>query len=183
MYNSECGPWNTLLTSKWFEYEKTNFFEHNFMLFHQSYICNIGIGTGYWDRYLSNKMPKNSTLVSIDFNYECFKQLELSLINEKNPNIIKIINEDLIKYVAENKFDIITMIGSTVIESGLYKEILNKALSSLSIGGSLFYNFLNKKEEKDNLFNVIDQSVFLVEKYEVLENYGRKLIFAKITLK
>jgi len=182
-YNSECGPWNTSLTSKWLEYEITRFFEENFLLLNKSIICNIGIGAGYWDRYLSYKMPSNCTLVSIDVDYECCKQLKLSLINEKNPNAIQIINEDVLKYDTENKFNIITMIGSTVIESKKHKEILNKVLSLLSIGGSLFYNSTNIKEEKECLFSLIDQNLFSIEKYVVLENYGKKIILAKITLK
>jgi len=136
MYDSQCGPWNVSLTSKWFEYEITKFFEENFILSDQLYISNIGIGAGYWDRYLSYKMPKSCKLVSIDISYSCCKQLKLCLINENNPNIIEIINEDVMKYDNEYKFDIITMIGSTRIESGSYKEIINKALSMLTDRGS-----------------------------------------------
>lgn len=105
MYNSECGPWNVSLTSKWLEYEITKFFEENFNLSNQIYISNVGIGAGYWDRYLSYKMPKGCTLVSIDVDIECCKQLKLSLINEENPNNIVIINEDVMKYDNLYKFD------------------------------------------------------------------------------
>ena len=180
MYNSDCGPWNLSLTSKWIEYEITKFFEENFNISEESVIANIGIGAGYWDRYLSYKMPKSSVLVSIDKDYECCKQLKLSLINEENPNKVEIINEDVILLNSSYKFDLITMIGSTVTESGLYIDIINKALNMLKDRGALFYNSINIRETKDKLMNAIDQDIYGIEKYEVLENYGKKLSFVKI---
>ena len=93
MYNSECGPGNISLTSKWLEYEITKFFEENFNFDNCSKICNIGIGAGFWDRYLSYKMTKDCLLVSIDKDYEYCKQLELCLINEENQIKLKYNND------------------------------------------------------------------------------------------
>lgn len=183
MYNSECGPWNVSLASKWLEYEITKFFEENFKLLNQKYILNIGIGAGYWDRFLTYNMPKRCTLVSIDKDIDCCKQLNLCLINEENPNSIEIINDDVMNYNNLNKFDIITMIGSTRCESGLYKEIINKVLSMLMVGGSLFYSSIDKNENKSDLLIAIDQHKYLIDKYEIIENCNIKLILAKITLK
>ena len=183
MYNSECGPWNLSLTSKWLEYEITKFFEDNFKLDNFVTISNIGIGSGFWDRYLSYKMPQNCLLVSIDKDYECCKQLKLSLINEGNPNKLEIINDDVISLNSKYEFDLITMIGSTVGESGLYKTIIIKAMSMLRSGGCLFYSSLNFNETKDDLNKAIDQNKYFIKNYEVLENYSRKLILSKITKK
>mgnify|MGYP000885917729 CR=1 FL=1 len=180
MYNSECGPWNISLTSKWLEYEITKFFEENFNLDNCSKICNIGIGAGFWDRYLSYKMTKDCLLVSIDKDYECCKQLELCLINEENPNKVEIINNDIMGFGNTYKFDLITIIGSTIVESGIYKEIINKILSMLKEGGSLFYNSLDIKETKEDLLNIIDENRYVVKRYDTIENYGRKIIHAKI---
>ena len=51
------------------------------------------------------------------------------MIIKENPNNILIVNEDIMKYECPFNFHIITMIGSTRLESGLYEEIINKAFS------------------------------------------------------
>ena len=56
--------------------------------------------------------------------YETFK---LCLENEQNNRNIEIINKDIFEYNPHDKFNIVTMVGSTVQEIGYYKEIFNKA--------------------------------------------------------
>lgn len=43
------------------------FLEENFVIRKNDHILNIGIGAGYWDRYLSYKVPDGS-LTSIDID-------------------------------------------------------------------------------------------------------------------
>lgn len=92
----DAGPWNLGVKSKYLEFMLTKFFEENFDIKQGYDICNIGIGAGYWDRYLSYKLI-DGTLTSIDIDEECCHQLKEGLINECNPNTVKIINSDVTK--------------------------------------------------------------------------------------
>ena len=66
-YDAEAGPWNLSLENKYLEYMFAKFFEENFEVGNNANICNIGIGAGYWDRYLSYQLD-GGTLTSIDID-------------------------------------------------------------------------------------------------------------------
>ncbi len=88
MYGPEAGPWNLSVRNKYLEYRFVDFFEKNFTVDENTNICNIGIGAGEWDLYLSYKL-KGGSLTSIDILESCCKQLEQRLICEGNPNEVK----------------------------------------------------------------------------------------------
>lgn len=90
-------------------------------------------------------------LVSIDIDPDITETFRLCLENEQNKRKIEIINKDIFKYKPTIKFEIITMLGSTVQEIGFYKEIFHKAVSMLSDNGELFYSCVTKEETKTNL--------------------------------
>lgn len=159
-YDAEAGPWNLSVENKYLEYMFTRFFEENFPVNKDTNICNIGIGTGYWDRYLSYKL-KGGSLTSIDIDELACRQLQECLVNEKNPNKVKIICSDIMKIDSFSKqFDIITMVGSTRMESGLYNEIIAKVFSMLKNGGSLYYQSIDPKEKKTILFHCVKKMEF-----------------------
>ena len=137
-YDAEAGPWNLSLQNKYLEFAITRFFEENFPIPRGAALCNIGIGAGYWDRYLSYRLD-GGTLTSIDIQEICCRQLEECLVNERNPNPVQVICSDvmLLSDLADS-FDIVTMVGSARLESGLREDILDKAVSFLKSGGSLY---------------------------------------------
>ena len=179
-YGPEAGPWNLSLTNKYLEYMITKFFEENFVIQEKAKVCNIGIGAGYWDRYLSYKLNGGS-LTSIDIDEECCRQLRECLENEKNTNPVEIIQSDvtLIDY-KDCCFDIITMIGSTRIESGLYEQIIVKAFDMLKAGGSLYYQTLDRNETKEDFEQVCFENNVSVEIYWVDEEYGYRAQYWKV---
>lgn len=181
--NEECGKWNTSLKSKWYDYKITEYFEENFALEKALTICNIGIGPGHWDRYLSYHMNVKCRLVSIDIDSDITETFRLCLENEQNNRNIEIINKDIFEYNPKEKFDIITMIGSTVQEIGFYNEIFKKATSMLNDNGELYYSCVNKEETKEKLFDVLSDSEYIVTNYQKLEKYGLVLIVCKIVKK
>lgn len=179
-YGPEAGPWNLSLTNKYLEYMITKFFEENFVLKKEAQICNIGIGSGYWDRYLLYKLNGGS-LTSIDIDEECCRQLKACLINEKNTGPINIIQSD-VTMLQDNdaSFDIITMIGSTRKESGLYEQIIIKAFKMLAKGGSFYYQTLDKKEMMSDFLEVCNSYKMTVENYLLDESYGYKAQYWKV---
>ena len=146
-------------------------------------ICNIGIGVGGWDRYLSYKL-KGGSLTSIDIDGECCKLLGLKLENEKNPNKVKIINSDvLLTEGLENSFEIVTTVGSTRLESGLFESILKKAISFVKPGGYLYYQTLDKNEEKEFFEEICRSENCTIENYLLDTSYGFKAQYFKVRKK
>lgn len=178
--NEECGKWNTSLKAKWYDYKITEYFEENFNFKESKTICNIGIGPGHWDRYLSYHMNDECNLISIDRDSDITETFRLCLENEQNKRNIEIVNSNIFDYIPSHKFDIITMIGSTVKEIGLYKETFKKAISILNDNGELFYSSVTKEETKDLLLSAINDTGHVVNNYQRLEKYGKVLILAKI---
>jgi len=178
--NEYCGPWNTSLQSKWYDYEIAKYFEEHFQIEKSLNVCNVGIGTGYWDRYLSFRMNKEAKLVSVDIDSDITETFRLCLINEQNKRNIEIVNEDILKYNSTEKFDIITIIGSTVKEIGKYEETLKKIISMIKKDGSIFYSSVDKSETKENIETVLKYTNFKLTEYIRLEEYGICLIHSKI---
>lgn len=179
-YGPEAGPWNLSLTNKYLEYMITKFFEENFEVDNRTQICNIGIGAGYWDRYLSYIINEGS-LTSIDIDEVCCKQLSQGLENEQNPNSVRIICSDVMKVNGiDGKFDIVTMIGSSRLESGLYDEIISKAISLLKPNGRLYYQSLDKQESKAMFEQLCEKVGVTIEQYFSDEKYGVKAQYWKV---
>ena len=147
-WGGEAGEWNTSLENKYLEYMFARFFEENFTVEKTDSILNIGIGAGYWDRYLSYKVPKGR-LTSIDIDREICDCFTACLENEHNPNPITVICGDAITYDFQQKYDIITMVGSAAAESGVAADIIKKAISLLKENGALFLQVLHKEEGFD----------------------------------
>ena len=178
--NEECGKWNTSLKAKWYDYRITEYFEENFNLKNAKSICNIGIGPGHFDRYLSYHMNDECKLISIDIDSDITETFRLCLENEKNNRNIEIVNKDIFAYNPKTKFDIITMIGSTVKEIGSYTETFKKVTSIINDYGELFYSCVSKDETKEQLMEALNNTGFVISDYLKLEKYGLVLIVSKI---
>ena len=155
MYAPEAGPWNLSVENKYLEYRFRDFFETHFDVPKNAQICNIGIGAGEWDIYLSYKLP-NGALTSIDKLEVCCHQLEERLICEGNPNKVTIVCADAMTLDLKEHFDILTMVGTTAIESGDDMALLAKASEFVKNEGALYYQSLNEIEN----CNVVIQTAF-----------------------
>ena len=179
-YDSEAGPWNLSVKNKYLEYMFAKFFEENFPVEKNMCICNVGIGAGYWDRYLSYKL-KDGSLTSIDINALSCRQLKECLVNENNPNKVKIINSDVILINdLDDSFDIVTMVGSSRLESGLYEPILKKVFSFVKQGGSLYYQSLDRKETKEEFEALCKANNMKIVNYLQDDNYGFNAQYWKV---
>lgn len=181
--NEECGKWNTSLKSKWYDYKITEYFEENFNLKGAKFICNIGIGPGHWDRYLSYHMNEECRLISIDIDTDITETFRLCLENEQNNRNIEIINKDIFEYNPKDKFDIITMVGSTVHEIGYYNEIFKKTTALLNDNGELYYSSVTKEETKEQLIDALNNTGYIIADYQRLEKYSLVLIVCRIAKK
>ncbi len=146
MYSPEAGPWNLSVENKYLEYKFAQFFETHFAVSGNGNICNIGIGAGEWDIYLSYKLVSGS-LTSIDKDAVCCKQLEQRLLCEGNPHTVNVICSDAMTLDFSEQFDIVTMVGSTVMEGGTGLALLEKAMGFVKSGGAIYYQSLDEKED------------------------------------
>lgn len=180
-YGKEAGPWNLSVENKYLEYMFARFFEENFAVTEETCICNIGIGAGYWDRYLSYKL-KGGALTSIDIDETACRQLGECLLNEKNPNKVTIIHSDVLSvHGLDHQFNIVTMVGSTRMESGLYESVMEKAFSFLKDGGSLFYQTLDRAETKEATVALCGKNNITIDCYLLDAAYGFKAQYWKLT--
>ena len=178
-YDSEAGPWNLSVENKYLEYMFAKFFEENFEVKPDMKVCNIGIGAGYWDRYLSYMLPEGE-LTSIDIDEYCCRQLKECLLNERNPNRINIIHSDVMCVEGKDEtFDIVTMVGSARLESGLFQEILEKAFRMLKPGGRMYYQSLDEEERKEDVLAVCEGKM-QAEAYLLDETYGFRAQYWKL---
>lgn len=155
MYAPEAGPWNLSVENKYLEYKFRDFFEKHFAIPKNAHICNIGIGAGEWDIYLSYKLSEGS-LTSIDMLEVCCRQLEERLICEGNPTKVTVICSDAMTLNFKEQFDVLTMVGSTAIESGKGMALLKKASTFIKDGGAIYYQSLDDKED----CNIVIQTAF-----------------------
>ena len=156
MYGPEAGPWNLSVENRYLEYRFAAFFEENFTVSEGADLCNIGIGAGEWDRYLSYRL-RGGSLTSIDRLENCCRQLEARLRLEGNPNAVRVEWADAMALDHREEFDLVTMVGTTGLESGGAGALLEKACSFVKKGGALYYQTLDGQEDCDSTLRIVFQ--------------------------
>lgn len=165
MYAPEAGPWNLSVENKYLEYRFAQFFRDHFPVKEGAELCNIGIGAGSWDRYLSYQL-RGGTLVSIDIDPLCCRQLREGLDFEQNPNTVKVLCADVMTREFQNRFDIVTMVGSTVNNSGLGPRILEQTMGFVKPGGRFFYQCIDPADSMDDVIRLAHRAGLSVTHYE-----------------
>ncbi len=180
-YGPEAGPWNLSLESKYLEYAITRFFEENFTLPKNVGACNVGIGAGYWDRYLSYR-PEISELVSVDIDSDICADFKACLENEGNPNPVTVLARDVLDCgELRGRFDLVTMIGSTLRETGKFEAVLGMVLSLAKPGGSVYYQSLyDSPEDRARVEGLCAEHGMQVERYEFDTRHGRTAAYWKL---
>ncbi len=144
-YGPEAGPWNLSPKNLFVEYKTRSFasaiLEQHFSDSTRLKVCNVGIGQGDWDIFLSYKIGSRGELTSVDISAETCEILRARLSIEENPNVIHILNEDINRTsLSPNTFDLVTIIGSTVDEAGQEYRTLDSCLKLVRSGGILMYS-------------------------------------------
>ncbi len=122
------------------------------------------------------------TLTSIDIQKVCCRQLEECLVNERNPNPVRVIHSDvMLLNDLKEQFDIVTMVGSARMESGLHEDILAQAVSFLKPGGSLYYQSIDKNETGDWVRAFCETGHAAVSAYLLDTAYDFKAQYWKLT--
>lgn len=171
MYAPEAGPWNVSVPNKYLEYRFADFFERHFQVPEGGRICNIGIGAGEWDHYLSYQLNHGS-LTSIDLLESCCRQLELRFICEGNPNPFTILCADAMTLELIDQFDIVTMVGTTGIESKHALTLLTHAFHFLKKGGMFYYQSMDQNEDCSAVIRIAFDQGMALSAFEEDDAYG-----------
>ena len=178
MYGPEAGPWNLSVENKYLMYRFADFFEKHFEVAEGACICNIGIGAGEWDEYLSYKL-RGGSLTSIDRLEICCRQLEERLNAERNPNAVQVIRADALELDPAKEFDVVTMVGSTVMESGTGMQLLKKAFRFVKTGGAMYYQSIDPEEDGNVVLKTAFDQGMRLGAYLEDEAYGFRCRYYK----
>jgi len=143
-YGPEAGPWNLSPECLFVDYKlrafAKNLLETHFPPSTPVAVCNVGIGQGDWDIFLSYAIASRGDLTSVDISSDTCRTLHARLSVEENPNSIRIVNEDINQTtLPAAAFDLVTLIGSTLEESGGGDRTLESCLRLLKPDGVLMY--------------------------------------------
>lgn len=179
LYGPEAGPWNLSAEQKYLEYRITQFFEENFSIANGADICNVGIGAGYWDRFLSYQL-RGGSLTSIDIDGGSCEALKAGLANEGNPNRVAVLHRDVMDCgELKGQFSVVTMVGTTRMETGLFEGVLEMVFSLVEPGGSMYYQSLDPKEDKEAVEALAKRNGLEAERYLLDAAYGRRAQYWK----
>ncbi len=180
MYAPEAGPWNLSVENKYLEYRFAEFFEKHFTVSDNANLCNIGIGAGEWDIYLSYKL-KGGSLTSIDKVNICCRQLEKRLILEENPNKVHVLCADAMSVDFHEHFEIVTMVGSTAAESGIGLALLEKAMDFVKPDGALYYQTLEHSDDCNSVIEAAYRNNMKLSAIFADNRYGFDCYYYKFT--
>lgn len=184
IYGPEAGPWNLSYQNLYIEYLTRKFFEDNFEIREGIKVCNVGIGVGDWDRYLSYLLANKGQLTSIDIDQEICDVFESRLKIEKNPYEIEVTCKDVNEVSDRNEmYDIVTIVGSTLKESDEYNKTLNSCVRILKNGGVLLHMNVSKRASEDAFRNYCANFSLKIENYEMQEMKNMQIHLWKIRKK
>jgi SAM-dependent methyltransferase len=109
--------WNTSLEAAWLDYELRAFVMARLPKKRPLSVLNVGIGVGLFDDWLGHVV--GARITSVDRDPEICRVLELRQKRERHPFPAHVICGDVRDGVlAGQTFDVITVVGSTLDESG-----------------------------------------------------------------
>lgn len=116
----------------------------------------------------------------IDIYKEICNNFIVCLQNENNTNPTNIICDDALIHDFDQKYDIVTMVGSAASETGAVAEIIKRAIELINDRGALYLQVLLKEEGFDiNTF--CNKNNAVVDKFFIDDSYGIHAEYCKIT--
>ncbi|NIK67950.1 class I SAM-dependent methyltransferase [Paenibacillus sp. BK720] len=173
--NPEAGEWNTSPQCIHTELITRDYVRKEFTVTDGIKVCNVGIGTGDWDDYLGFWLKGKGHLTSIDINKDICEIFAYRQFREGHPNPSKVICKSIFdNEITNEKFDIVTLIGSAVKETGGFERCLDSCFNLLNIGGYLMFMANLKYSSLEMLEGYLKRSSYqLVKKnlYEAFPEY------------
>ncbi|RIX59231.1 class I SAM-dependent methyltransferase [Paenibacillus nanensis] len=168
----EAGEWNCSPQCLHAEMVTRNYIRKSFKLNEGIQVCNVGIGTGDWDDYLGYWLKGMGWLTSIDINKEICEIFAYRQKCEQHPNPSKVLCKSIFDPgLPKGQFDIVTLIGSAINESGDFKRCLDSCFSLLKQEGYLMLMAGLNNGSLEMLEIYIRETAFQVEHNKKYEDY------------
>lgn len=169
---SEAGEWNSSPPCLYTEVATREYVRRSFTLTEGLQVCNVGIGTGDWDDYLGYWLKGKGALTSIDLDQEICAIFAYRQNREGHPNPSKVLCKSIFDSdLPKGKFDIVTLIGSAINETGDFNRCLDSCFSLLKQGGYLMFMASLKYSYLEMLGIYIKGTAFQIEQKNVYEEF------------
>jgi len=138
-------PWNVSLEAAWLDYELRAWVRPRLPTRWPVAVCNIGIGVGLFDDWLGHEL--GAAITSVDRDPQICRTFAARQRRERHPHPAKVRCGDACDgQLGTARFDAITIIGSTLAETGDRAELERAALAALVPGGSLLIAEVGNRE-------------------------------------
>jgi SAM-dependent methyltransferase len=140
-YLERGGPdarWNLSAEAAYFDFRVRDFLERHGDRPAPIDVANLGIGLGLWDDFLGYWIGGTGRLVSIDIDPQVTALLRHRQAREGHPHPAEVVCADLLgDAVTAASFDLVTVVGSTPIETGDPARAIDAAFRLMRPGGQL----------------------------------------------
>jgi methyltransferase family protein len=138
-------PWNVSLEAAWLDYELRAWFRPRLPQRWPAAVCNIGIGVGLWDDWLGHEL--GVAITSVDRDPQICRTFAARQRRERHPHPAHVCCGDICDgLLAQARFDAITIVGSTLAETGDRDQLLVAARARLALDGTLLVAEVGNRE-------------------------------------
>jgi SAM-dependent methyltransferase len=138
-------PWNVSLEASWLDYELRAWVRPRLPTRWRVRACNVGIGVGLWDDWLGYEL--SAAITSVDVDPEICRTFAVRQRRESHPYPAHIMCGDPCSGVLGlARFDVITIVGSTLVETGDGEAVERAARRALAPGGTLLVAEVGNRE-------------------------------------
>jgi hypothetical protein len=143
-------PWNLSLEAAWLDYELRSFVLSKLPVRRPLAVCNVGIGVGLWDDWLGHIV--GAPITSVDRDAAICRIFALRQRRERHPYPSVVLCGDVCDGVlGDRKFDVITIVGSTLDEQNDRGRMMRALSGSLEAGGLLLSGEVGKGAAADRV--------------------------------
>lgn len=142
-------PWNVSLEAAWLDYELRAWMKPRLPARWPAPVCNIGIGVGLFDDWLGHEL--GTSITSIDRDPLICRTFAARQRRERHPNPAQVRCGDACSVLGTSRFDAITIVGSTLAETGDRDQLERAARAALVPGGTLLVAEVGNREPPPNL--------------------------------
>lgn len=122
--------WNVSLEAAWLDYELRAWVRPRIPSRRPLAVCNIGIGVGLWDDWLGHEL--GVAITSVDRDADICRVFALRQRAEHHPHPARVICGDVLEGCLERqRFDVITLVGSTVAEADHRERLFREVTAAL----------------------------------------------------
>lgn len=168
----EAGEWNKSPQCLHAEVVTREYVRKSFTIFNGMKVCNVGIGTGEWDDYLGYWLKGNGEVTSIDIDEEICEIFEYRQKKEGHPNPSTVLYKSVFDPdLPVESFDMVTLIGSAIQESGDFKKCLDSCFRLLKRDGYLMFMANLKYSPVQMMEEYIRDTSYRVEQKDEYEDF------------